>query len=95
MLFWGQESDLSHSCNLSHSSGNAGSLTHCAGPGIKPRSQHYQDADNPIVQQRELLSCLFFKTSREKWEQESSGVLTAHPKTVSTEGVKWSGHSQG
>ena len=30
----GQGSDLSHSCNLSQSSGNAGSLTHHAGLGI-------------------------------------------------------------
>ena len=34
--FQGQGSDLSHSCDLRHSCGNAGFLTHCAGLGIKP-----------------------------------------------------------
>ena len=34
--FLGQGSNLSHSCDLRHSCGNAGSLTHCTGPGIKP-----------------------------------------------------------
>ena len=33
MEFPGQGSDLSHSCGLSCSCGNAGSLTHCAGQG--------------------------------------------------------------
>ena len=36
MEFLGQELDLSHSHDLSCSCGNAGSLTHCAGPGIEP-----------------------------------------------------------
>ena len=39
MEFPVQGSDLSHSCNLSHCCGNAGSLTHCSGPGIKLASQ--------------------------------------------------------
>ena len=38
MDFSSQGSDLSHSCNLSLSCGNAGSLTHCAGLGIEPES---------------------------------------------------------
>ena len=47
--------DPSHICDLSHSCGNAGSLTHCAGPGIKPASQRSQDATDPVVPQQELL----------------------------------------
>ena len=35
----GQGSDVSHSHNLSHSCGNARSLTHCARPRIEHRSQ--------------------------------------------------------
>ena len=50
----GQGSDLSHSCDLSHSYGNARSLTHHAAPGIEPSSQRSQDATDPIVPQREL-----------------------------------------
>ena len=33
---------------------NAGSLTHCAGLGIKPASQHSQDATDPVALQQEL-----------------------------------------
>ena len=54
MEFLGQGSDLSHSCDLSCSCSNAGSLTHCARPGIEPRSQHSQDAANPSAPQWEL-----------------------------------------
>ena len=43
------------SCNLSHSCGNARSLTHCAGPGIKPVSQCSQETIDPIMPQWELL----------------------------------------
>ena len=39
----GQGSDLSHSCDLCCSCSNTGSLTHCAGPGIKPASQRSRD----------------------------------------------------
>ena len=42
----GQGSDLSSS--------HAGSLTHCAGLGIEPTSQHPQDTANPFSPQREL-----------------------------------------
>ena len=51
----GIRSDLSCSCDLSHSYGNAGSLTHCAGLGLEPTSQPSQDAANPVVPQQELL----------------------------------------
>ena len=50
----GRGSDLS--CELSHSCGNARSLTHCAELGIKPMSQLVA---YPIAPQRELLE--FFK----------------------------------
>ena len=50
----GQESDLSHSCNLSCSGCNAGSLTHCAGQGIEPASLHSRAATDPIAPHREL-----------------------------------------
>ena len=52
--FSGQGSDPSHSCDLSHRCDNAGSLTHCAGPGIKPMSQSSKDAPYPDVPQGEL-----------------------------------------
>ena len=51
----GQGSDPIHSCKLSHSCGNAGFLTHCAGLGIEPMSQRSQDTANPIAPQWELL----------------------------------------
>ena len=37
------------SLELSHSCCNNECLTHCAGPGIEPVSQHSQDAANPIL----------------------------------------------
>ena len=54
-----QESDPNCSCNLNRSCSNAGSLTHCAGPGIEPASQHSQDATDPVLPQKELLN--FFR----------------------------------
>ena len=54
MEFPGQGSDPSRGCNLSHSCSNTGSLTHCAGPGIKPVTQCSQDAADPVVPQQEL-----------------------------------------
>ena len=39
MEFLGQGANPNHSCDLCHSCGNAGSLTNCAGLGIKPASQ--------------------------------------------------------
>ena len=55
MEFLVQGSDLSHSCDLSCSCSNAGSLTHRARLGIEPpTSQGTQDAANPIEPQQEL-----------------------------------------
>ena len=39
MVFLGQGSDLSHSCDLHHSCGNSASLIHSAGPRLEPMSQ--------------------------------------------------------
>ena len=41
MRFLGQGSDPSHSCDLHHSGGNTGSLTHCARLGVKPAYQPF------------------------------------------------------
>ena len=54
MEFPGQGSHLSCSWTLSCSWGNAGSLTHYAGPGIEPASQCSRDTTNPIGPQWEL-----------------------------------------
>ena len=56
MEFPGQGSDLSCSCDLYHSWGNTGSLTHCAGLGMKPVSQHSREDADPFAPQRELLN---------------------------------------
>lgn len=40
--FLGQGSFLSRICDLHHSCGSVGSLTHCAGPGIKPATPQRQ-----------------------------------------------------
>ena len=55
MDFPGQGSDPSHSFDLCCSCDKARSLTHCAESGIKPASQHSQDAADPIAPQWELL----------------------------------------
>ena len=49
MEFPGQVSDQSHSCDLHHSCGNTGFLTHCARPGLQPVSQPSRDATASIV----------------------------------------------
>ena len=54
MEFPGKESDPSHSC------GNTGSLTHCAGLGIEPASQSSQNAAYPVAPQQELLFFIVF-----------------------------------
>ena len=54
-----QESDPSHSRELSCSYDNAISLTHCAQLGIEPASQCSKDAANPVVPQQELLGFVF------------------------------------
>ena len=40
-----------------------GSLTHCAGPGIKPVSQHSQDDANSVTPQWEHQSFFFFRAT--------------------------------
>ena len=57
----GQGSDLSHSCDLSRSCGNAGSLTHCARLGIEPVSQTSQEAADLAAPQWELQGLEFLK----------------------------------
>ena len=59
MGFLGQGFGLSFSCGLSPSCGNMRSLTHCAGPGIEPASQHSQDVANPAAPQHRLQLSLF------------------------------------
>ena len=63
MEFLGQGSDPSHSRDLSHSCGNAGSLTHCAGPTIEPVSQSSQDTTDAITTKQELLQLIFIYES--------------------------------
>ena len=48
-VFLGRGSDPRHSFDLSHSCDNAGSLTHCAGPGIEPASQRSQETSVGVV----------------------------------------------
>ena len=67
MEFSGQGSDLSWSCDLNHSCGNAGSLTHCARLGIKPESQCSQNANDPTVPQEELQQQEFTAGGNPKW----------------------------
>ena len=55
MEFPGQGSDPSHCFVLCHSYSNAGSLTHCAGPGINPCLSAPEMAADPIAPQWELL----------------------------------------
>ena len=59
MEFSDQGSDQSHSCDLHHSCGNSGSLTHCARLGIKPASQCGRDAADAAALQQELHCSLF------------------------------------
>ena len=63
MEFPDQGSDLTQSCKLSCSYSNIGSLTHCAGPGIKPASQPSQDTTDPVVPQQEHPEQSFEKTN--------------------------------
>lgn len=63
MEILGQGSDPSHSCDLSYSRGNAGSLIHCAGPGIEPAvSQCSRGAADPTAPQWDLPSPPFLGT---------------------------------
>ena len=63
--FPGQGTDLSHSCDLSCSCGDAGSLTHCAGLGVKPASPCSQDAPDPAAPQWDLPGLLFLRWNRQ------------------------------
>ena len=56
MEFLGLGSDLSCGHDLSHSCGNAGSLTHRAGPGTETAAQHSQHTTDPTAPQQELLN---------------------------------------
>ena len=60
MEFPSQGSDPSCYCSLYFSCGKTGSLTHCAGLGIEPASQHSKSAANPFMPQQELLYYYFF-----------------------------------
>ena len=51
--FLDQGSDLSCSHHLCHSCGHDGPLTQGARPGMEPASQHYRDAADPIVPERQ------------------------------------------
>ena len=59
MEFLGQGPDLNSIPSLNHnlrcSCGKAGSLTHCARPGIHHVSQCSHDAADPVAPQQELL----------------------------------------
>ena len=54
MEFPGQGSDPSHSCDLSHSCGNNGPLTHWAQVGIEPASLCSQDTTDSVAPRQEL-----------------------------------------
>ena len=79
LLGWGL--NPSYSCDLCHSCSNAGSLTHCAGSGIKPAlPQRQWWIINPVWHSRKSLNkltycCLFFKVPDEK----SAGNLFEDP----------------
>lgn len=47
-------------CDLSHSCGNVGSLTHCVGPGMAPASQRSRYTADPTAPQGELLTISLF-----------------------------------
>ena len=90
MEFPGQGSDLSCSCDLSHSCSNTGSLTHCARPRIEPVFQSSQDTASPIVPQGDFLGeslygvrvtsvhCFghrWIRFSRTSWKYDIKGVM--------------------
>ena len=68
MEFLGQGSDPSPSLGLSCGCGNAGSSTHCAGPGVEPATQSSPKATDPIAPQWELQTFFFFKAIYKKRE---------------------------
>lgn len=61
----GSGHDLSHICS------NAGSFTHCSGPGIEPATQHSQDTPYSLVPKRELQTQRFFTA----WINPKSGGI--------------------
>ena len=61
MEFLGQGLYLRHSCDLSRSHGNAGSLSHCAGLGIEPVPQCSLDATDSVAPQWALQRSHFGK----------------------------------
>ena len=71
MEFPGQGSNLNHSCDLHCSCcDNPESLTQCLGPGVKPVSQFYREAANPIVPQWELQNGVLHNMTY-SWENKS------------------------
>ena len=60
MEFWGQRSDLSHSCDLRTAVTMMDPVAHCARPDIEPASWHCRDATDAIVPQGELPKPVFF-----------------------------------
>ena len=60
----GQGLDLSHSCNLRRSFGNAGTLTHCVSLGMEPASQHFQDATDPVHHRGNSSPCVLYSHNR-------------------------------
>lgn len=68
----GQGSDPSCNLDLSCrcSKVRSGSLTHCAGLGIEPVPQLFQDTTNPIVSQKELRHFYIIR--------EQVGTMTVH-----------------
>ena len=92
MEFPGQKSEWSHSCDLLHSCGDAGSLTHCAGPGIEPAFWSCKDMANPTAPQQELLflflSLFFFLFGCTKGTWKFPGqVLNPSPSSDNTESL--------
>ena len=81
MEFLGQRSDLSLSFNPCCSCGNAGSLGHCAGPGIKPAFQCSRGATDPVAprwdsQKPRFIYLLHLFTDLEFIEHHQNPTLT-------------------
>ena len=71
MEFLGQQSDSSHTCDPCHSCGSAGSLTHCAGPGLELAFQCSRDTTNPAALGTPRVKILF-KMMKRQHEKENS-----------------------
>ena len=100
LAFPSQRSHLSCSCNLSRRCGNAGSLTHCAGPR-EPRwaaSQHSPGANNPVAPQQDLLRPGFKPAAwggAGVWSLHGGPAHTATCKVLEKRGLCVSQHQQG